>query len=490
MNFERSHSAVFGGVLAWLAVGCVDVTCAERGTCPPTGSSSEEATETSEGRSGSSSPQTGTETTVESVGSSSVELDADVVSVVSSAMSTASSSMWGSDAAPSSACSDASCLDAGEPCDGPQRAECELAGEVCWVNSGEATCVECVRDSDCPESTPTCVAQQCVVCDLTDSRGCPEQNPYCVSTTPLGAADGGAHGGATSSSLTPGMLDGSVVLADSSVDAALPSDAGFGLGRECVACRNADDCGSGAPFCVDGACVQCEADTDCTSPTASRCDAATKSCVPCSAVGECAHLSGTSACDIGSGTCVECTAAESTACEDTACVTVPGATRFTCSSQERGDAASCEPCVSDAACATGRSCVLETFDDEPTEWVCLPKQGSGPGETAACSNTRLTTSTIEAVSADAVSGMFCKPRRTTCAGVLTYGTGGATPPGGTPPDFCQNDDDCGLPGVADGVCVPFDGNEDTKLCTYPCQVGLDCVTGISCDIESRICGLE
>jgi hypothetical protein len=392
------------------------------------------------------------------------------------------------DAASSSACNAATCFDAGEPCDGAERAECELAGEVCWVNAGIAACVECVRDSDCPESTPTCVAQQCVVCDLLDGRGCPEQSPYCVSTTPEGAADGGAFGAAATSSLT--MLDGSIDLADAGLDAALVSDASAGLARQCVECRNADDCGSAAPLCLDGACVQCETDADCTSPTASQCDAATHGCVPCSGVGECEHLSGTTACDIGSGTCVQCTAAESSACEDTACITVPGATRFTCSSQELGNAASCEPCVSDAACATGRACILETFEGEPTEWVCLPKQGDGEGETAACSNTRLTTSTIEAVSADALSGLFCKPRRTTCAGVLSYGTGGTTPPGGTPPDVCEGDDDCGLPGVADGVCLPFDGNANTKLCTFPCQVGLDCVANVACDLESRVCALE
>jgi hypothetical protein len=134
--------------------------------------------------------------------------------------------------------------------------------------------------------------------------------------------------------------------------------------------------------------------------------------------------------------------------------------------------------------------LLETFDGEATEWVCLPKQGDGTGEIADCSSSPPTAALLlDSTSVDQDTGTFCKPRRTTCAATRTYGVGGL---GG---NWCQSDDDCGLVGVADGLCLPYNNNADTKLCTYPCQLGFDCAADLECAFvsgsgDTRVCTLD
>jgi hypothetical protein len=227
-------------------------------------------------------------------------------------------------------------------------------------------------------------------------------------------------------------------------------------------------------------------DTDCADPNAPRCDTATNTCGGCDAVGQCSRFGDTPACNLNDGKCVECTASEGGACEDFACQTTPGFGQYTCSSQELADAGRCEPCVSDGACGTGMACILENFGDQDTEWVCLPER---PG--AGCTTLRQLGSTLyDATSADQVVGNYCKPPRTTCAAVRHYGTSGLE---GS--DWCDTDDDCGLPGVTDGFCLPYGSNEETRLCTYQCIAATECRTGVVCDTvdgsgETAICTLD
>jgi hypothetical protein len=186
-------------------------------------------------------------------------------------------------------------------------------------------------------------------------------------------------------------------------------------------------------------------------------------------VGQCSRFDGTSACNLNDGKCVECTAAESEACEEFACQTTPGAGQYRCSEQELGLGEACGTCVSDAACGDGLACVFESFAEQDTEWVCLPKK---PDD--GCTRP-LIGLLEEATSADSqVIEAFCKPANTTCASFRHYGGGGFEGE-----DPCEVDDDCGLPGVADGLCVPYP-NTSLKLCSYSCLVNFECPSPSQC----------
>lgn len=467
MRFKLPLVPWFAFATAQLATSCIDVTCAERGTCAPSETPKPDAAATEATSSNPGSAEV-TETSAPLGASSAVS---DASSPCYTSCSSADAAVSAPDAASSSESSDAATsmsspsssnaastdsdacvvfcdcdVDGCEPpveagprtCSEDEAAACVSPASICVFQDDAPLCVECRNDDDCSAPTGVCIATRCEVCDLVSNDGCSSATPFCVAAN-------------------------AAVDDDSSGEGTNASDAGAAAARSCVECRNNDDCGGDTPLCDEGSCVQCVLDTDCTSPDAPRCDTAANTCTGCNAPGQCSRFGETPACNAADGTCVECTAAERDACDEFACKTTPGEGQYTCSEQEVGSATQCGTCVSDAACGANMACVLENFGGQPTEWVCLPKRPQG-----GCARPLigLIEDGISADSQDVED--FCKPANASCAAYRDYGQGGAQ---GSEP--CEEDADCGLEGVADGLCVPYP-NTSFKLCTYRCLVSFEC----------------
>lgn len=521
MLSKSSLAALYTSSALWLSAGCIDVTCAERGTCPPEGNTDEDAA-TGETQSdgavsvptrtdGEAGSPSGTDdssraSTSPSTGSNSATHSGDAAITATSMGPDAASSTLTSDATslgttqtPSSQptsepdqCEAGSCgcgadcstaPEAGPrtECSPDEVAACSEAKPICVFDQGAALCLGCVTDEHCVDPTPICVATACQLCDLDTHRGCDAPTPFCVSSAnPSAPVDGGTTSGSVGTSNAPATNDASATGAAASQASAIvdAGEASTGTAveatRACVECRTGADCTEGEPFCIDGACEQCQVDTDCTDPNAPRCDAITHQCSGCTELGACSRFAATPACDLGSGSCVECTAAEASACEDYACQTIPGDGQFTCSAQPLGVAGTCETCVSDAACEQGMACLLDTYENQPTEWTCLPSKPNG-----GCVTPPLLGS-LSGSSADQQVGDFCRPAsHVSCAAFRDFGSDGAD----TNPDngaWCDSDDDCGLPDVADGLCLPYHGNSETKLCSYACGTSVECANNTTC----------
>lgn len=375
-------------------------------------------------------------------------------------------------------------------CSPAEVAACSVATPICVLEEGAPLCLGCVTDEHCAAPTPICSVNSCEVCELESNRGCDGATPYCVSTAGPVVADAGATASSAAISAATPPNDASVTSAalgsGAMVDTgSAAADAGTTAAtRACVECRTGADCTEGEPFCIDNACEQCQVDTDCTDPNAPRCDAATHQCSGCTELGACSRFAATPACNLGTGSCVECTAAEASACEDYACQTTPGDGQFTCSTQLLGDAESCDTCVGDAACGPNSTCILENFDNQDTEWVCLPEEP----EAGCATGTELISTLTEATSVDGETGNFCKPAHTTCAGHRHFGKKGLSST-----NYCQTDDDCGLPNILDGRCLPFPGSNTVRYCSYPCVIVSEC-PGSECNTYNsgafRACSLD
>jgi hypothetical protein len=96
--------------------------------------------------------------------------------------------------------------------------------------------------------------------------------------------------------------------------------------KRCVECTKTSDCAlTGRLICdtTTDRCIQCRQSSDCTNPAAAACIAG--ACVGCSADTDCSHITGRTVCraaaDAGaaSGTCVQCTASNQTACTNNSC---------------------------------------------------------------------------------------------------------------------------------------------------------------------------
>lgn len=485
MRFSKHLFIFWGSVAVCTATGCIDVTCAERGTCPVDDdgeSSGDESTNTSRPSSQASLTSSDTGVSTES-GSSGM----DGTSLSSSTGSEAPSSQACTGLACS--CADGGCIEAGVElgCTEEQAALCSGSQAICIIDSGLPACVECSEDIDCPSSEPVCVTNQCQVCELGSDRGCTVTTPFCIERfASLTDAGDSATLGSLSSLAGDAAPDASASTTDSDAsardaqandadDAGETSSAETSRTLVCAECYGSTGCSIEAPVCLDGACVECTSDSDCGDSAAARCDLATHSCAPCEQSAQCAHLSGTNVCNTAAGTCVECTAAERTACGDHVCKTTPGEDQFTCSTQSVGSIGGCHPCASDAACAEGHACVLETFNDGPSQWVCLQQQGAGTGQVASCAANQPVTGTLTTASVDNVEGTFCRPKQTTCSAYLHYGSTGSGQG-----IWCTSNDDCGLPNVDDGWCLPYGDNPEERLCSYACLVDMECRANADC----------
>jgi hypothetical protein len=311
--------------------------------------------------------------------------------------------------------------------------------ETPTCDPAEETCVGETRFCERWETE----ADGCVICERESNRGCGGFLPYCVE---VGEGD---------------------------VDAGRPPRV------DCAECLDERDCGLGVPVCVDNRCVECATDDHCSSPEASRCDLESNTCVPCSEVGQCAHLDATPACDVERGVCVECTRDESDSCGDRVCNLLPeDEGHQTCSEHPKQSALECGECVNDAQCVAAHRCIGETnpfFSDELTgKYHCMPFEAE-LGEGKLCEHHRPFIRVFTATSLGGTSGNYCRPQYATCKALSMYDTLPDVIPDGEPnagEAACLNDDSCGTPGVADGKC--------NGICTFYCGSEEACPEGSIC----------
>ena len=386
-------------------------------------------------------------------------------------------------------------------CTGRCQESTQCSGQTPLCDQAEQVCVQCLVDSDCPALTPHCnsVLGRCIEC--RDSAECVgEFNAHCLtepmpvgtSNTCVGCISDRDCGNKTGIGPICRLTDGRCVncltddqcadspetsiclLSGACGPCAVDQDCTLISGRNacavgvgCVECTEESHCaGTSQPVCnvpTPGAqagaarpntCVQCVTNANCPDPSASRCE--NNVCIACASNSDCVHVDATAGAAGGTlgvcdqGTCVECTGTQREACGAAVCNSL---TR-TCAPFPPGSARSCDECVSDAQCDDGSRCVQQVFEGTPVGFFCFPLAtgtASGCGTVLAVS---VTTNTI-----DGEQQVVCAPRRTTCPSIKQQ----AEP--------CTTDDDCGVPGLNDGVCGELAGEPQ---CTMPCTVTADC----------------
>lgn len=321
----------------------------------------------------------------------------------------------------------------------------------------EARCVECKEDVHCNwphvpnDQSGVCVENRCVACDFEFNHGCPEETPYCVPERRETEGDAGTEGEARVSGT-----------------------------------QTAQDAADGRR------CVECGADEHCTFPGASRCDLQTNVCVGCASSEQCERLSETPVCDVATGECVQCTSEESAACgEGRVCNMVAGTASYrTCSDYEVASTGQCGVCVNDDQCLEGYKCVAERRDTSPAtptgKSYCTreaPEEG--------CEGLAPFVVRVSATSVNGVEGRFCTLRYATCASYVMYKKGPDVVPEGFPgagAPTCVNDDSCGLPELADAVCVVYTDN--VNRCTYACFDDYDCPRSPPVGCQGGYCSVD
>lgn len=366
-------------------------------------------------------------------------------------------------------------------CTNEDTTHCPPEAPLCATDEPVARCVGCRDANDCTgmltgetQVDGLCINQKCTVCELGTNLNCAPSFPYCTA-------------------LIPETDSGVSRFAPPATDARAPANQYLDFEHECVECLDDQACkGGSTPACFNGSCVECTATPHCNiKPEASVCDATTHLCIGCSQGDECVHLASTPACDVANRLCVECTADNDSLCGNKACKTTPGDAQYTCSEAQKRSANICDECLSDAHCPNNSACVLETFAGTETGYRCLPIQGLWDQGKECGDITPPFVGSVATTSIDGRSAMFCKPRSTSCQGYADYGRGTVSNDSGLA--TCTNNDDCGLPGVADGVCVAW--TETTNHCTYPCASDADCHTscnGVTAVDESvqQVCSLD
>jgi hypothetical protein len=230
----------------------------------------------------------------------------------------------------------------------------------------------------------------------------------------------------------------------------------------CVGCVAEADCAAGGTHCetTSRACVACLDSTQCGTGAAARCDTTTHACTTCATSGDCAHLTGTPVCGAG-GLCVQCTAADETACGANSCN--PGAS--TCTSTPRASVATCRACVADSECtSTSDRCVPMEFMGASHGSYCL-RQGS-----AVCARpyTVPTPARASTSGAAATASSGVDETQTTCEAVRAL----------VDDSGCVTAVDCGATGLADGQCQTV--NLVPLRCTYACGGASQCPSGFAC----------
>lgn len=335
-----------------------------------------------------------------------------------------------------------------------------------------ATGCETALCAETPED-PACDPWIC--CTDPGSEGCAaasaeDYERYC------GSSDGGV------------VMDGDAGSADASAcDMACTGDRSIcdpDTG-ECVECTEADTsaCATGEDFCNEmGECVECRTSTDCPEGTP-ICDRGT--CQPCSTRTECADRDpALPVCDMGAGTCVQCTTEDASECPEGVCK--PDGT----CSDHPAEQVACRACDTDANCAEGLLCVELRFGGEPYGSFCQWRRDAAPpGPDGQCADERMASQpwyllVPGAESVDDETADICTLRTTTCPAFLQH----QTEVTGCEEPF-DDDAACGVEGVSDGRCRDNPGGN--PRCTYPCAADEDCPSPFTCPAPGgdRVCSI-
>lgn len=313
-------------------------------------------------------------------------------------------------------------------------------------------------------------------------------------------------------------VDGATASSDASVDALAPEASAM--------CTRNSDCSSRLPVCEANTCRGCKADLDCA---------------------------GRGVCDTGSGTCVECTSGNATACtargdvcrsDGNSCAECNTGTDCREATPHCGDHR-CTACVNDDDCArfgkvcdgTSGQCVQctgnnvsrcggEMVNGSFVRYVCN-------GQTSTCTTGILPKSAdlCESCVSDAQCGKLvpslCKPTTyggkpmgffclptveigATCAAThhpWNVASSVASIDGIAEPTCqlekttcpallsrvtgtrCSSDEACGANGVADGICAKVPA-QPVYICTIPCSTNNDCFSVGTCDTANGYCNLQ
>jgi hypothetical protein len=142
-------------------------------------------------------------------------------------------------------CASAGSIDGGASAgsiDGGVSAVCSGTIPVC--NSATGSCVQCVKNTDCPSASKAfCVQNQCVGCDTTGASA--------------GGVDGGVADAGTGANGCTGTSKPVCVL----------STSGSPKAGQCVACNGDNDCSGNTPVCnmTTYSCQPCTSDSQCTT---------------------------------------------------------------------------------------------------------------------------------------------------------------------------------------------------------------------------------
>jgi hypothetical protein len=191
------------------------------------------------------------------------------------------------------------------------------------------------------------------------------------------------------------------------------------------------------------------------------------------------------------GACVQCTAEKSTACgAESASGTayVCDSIKHTCTTQVASSAGLCDACVSDAQCAPGELCVLDTLETpngtKSVGYFCHWKQGGGAsGAPADCKTGGRPYAGVRSVaSIDGETADVCVLRSSSCVANGNFSNKDCAP-GGTPDDGL-----CGVASPSDAKCVPYGAG---YRCTMTCLGNDDCRGISSCltSVSPNVCAL-
>ncbi len=237
----------------------------------------------------------------------------------------------------------------------------------------------------------------------------------------------------------------------------------------CVECTAEQACDVGVCEVESGSCVEClTSPADCRDPAAARCSD-DLTCQGCLQDMDCRHLSDTPVCQ--SGTCVECSAANSEACGANVCNTRTS----TCAANPMNSLTTCQACETDRECKDDRLCVVMTYKGavrhDGLRGYCLPIFEGGACELPYVWNQlSLNRPSID----DPATNDFCGPNQmeTTCEAILAFD------------DLCESEATCGAE-LDDSACAQVGGAASTR-CTYACARDAECqgnqVCGTFCGV--------
>lgn len=307
----------------------------------------------------------------------------------------------------------------------------------------------------CVETTPACSGtlvrnemDACVPAPGEDAgpgdAGGPDEDAFVPADA--GPCDPACTGGEICAEVEAGMFECVECVGDGDCDGRRCS------AFTCVDCVEHTHCDAATPLCVAGSCVPCT-DGD-TGQCAAR-DTATPLCAP-------------------DGMCVQCTAADESACTEGVCDLLAR----TCTTQGPGSAGPCAPCVNDRQCRAGQLCVPEMLvlgTGEDLGYACAWRRGAtGVGApNGACSSVRpyVATRTRRSLNDPTTDVEVCVLalstceahrdfRATSCMAGVTLGSPAADPA-------------CGAADVDDGFCAQFDA-AGANRCTVECASLDDC----------------